>query len=304
MDGVLFSIIIATHNRAGLVARAIDSAFSQKWEGLQVIVVDDGSTDGTESMIRVTYPGVEYVRLDGNYGPGVARNHGISRASGTWALILDDDDMLAPHALQTIADNIASAPGIADYPVINFATSNGRIPEPHMVLSCLDYMQGRVVGDFLPVLQVRLFRDLGLVYPDSRVGGEHLLWWEVAERFGIPAWNVRVSEVSNDAPRRLTSVSSQLALAKEHALLQDQTLLLFKDLMATHSPAQLTQRLLGSATYWLLAGERKAARARLKETMHRGRVVFPLALYVVSLLPLGAVKYLFALYRTAMGQRL
>jgi glycosyltransferase involved in cell wall biosynthesis len=129
-----FTVIIATHNRADFVGRAIESVLQQGWPMLEIIVVDDCSSDKTSEVIPAMYPQVKYLRLGFNQGPGPARNRGLIEATQTWALILDDDDTLVPGALQAIAERIESFQELDKYPVLNFARDNGKISKPFLVV--------------------------------------------------------------------------------------------------------------------------------------------------------------------------
>lgn len=95
---MLVSVIIPSFNRCGLLPRAIDSVFSQQGVDLEVFVVDDGSTDGTECLIRDSYPEVNYIK-QGNAGVSAARNTAIKKAKGTWIALLDSDDEWLPNKL-------------------------------------------------------------------------------------------------------------------------------------------------------------------------------------------------------------
>ena len=73
------SVIIPTYNRAALIGRAVDSALTQVRAGDEVIVVDDGSTDGTEQVLATFGDRIAHVHLT-NGGAGKARNKGLERA--------------------------------------------------------------------------------------------------------------------------------------------------------------------------------------------------------------------------------
>jgi glycosyltransferase involved in cell wall biosynthesis len=92
------SVIIPTHNRAGLIGRALTSIFAQTFAPVEVIVVDDGSTDHTEALVRDRFPQVSYLRQP-QQGVSRARNLGIQRAQGEWLSFLDSDDEWLPHKL-------------------------------------------------------------------------------------------------------------------------------------------------------------------------------------------------------------
>lgn len=94
------SAVIPTYNRAHTVARAVDSALEQTFALHEVIVVDDGSRDGTAGVMarygdRSQSPPVRYLRQD-NAGPAAARNRGIREAAGDWIAFLDSDDRWLP----------------------------------------------------------------------------------------------------------------------------------------------------------------------------------------------------------------
>ena len=96
-DKALVSIIIPTYNRASIIRGALDSALRQTYPNKQIIVVDDGSTDDTESVIR-SYPEVEYVRRP-NGGQAAARSTGLEHAKGAYIATLDSDDSWEPDFL-------------------------------------------------------------------------------------------------------------------------------------------------------------------------------------------------------------
>jgi glycosyltransferase involved in cell wall biosynthesis len=102
MSDELVSIVIPTYNRADCVTRAVDSALRQTHGDVDVIVIDDGSKDATETLMRDTYarePRVRYVRQE-NRGVSAARNHGIRLVRGAYAALLDSDDVWEPFKLE------------------------------------------------------------------------------------------------------------------------------------------------------------------------------------------------------------
>jgi hypothetical protein len=90
---MLVSIIINNYNYGRYVAAAIDSALAQTWKPLEVIVVDDGSTDDSWAVIQRYGNRVHAIRQV-NGGQGAAYNAGFAAAKGEWVLFLDSDDML------------------------------------------------------------------------------------------------------------------------------------------------------------------------------------------------------------------
>jgi len=102
MSAALVSVIIPTYNRAHLVGRAIDSALAQTYPNVEIILVDDGSTDGTGDLIERRYarePRVSYLRQE-NKGVTGARNAGLRMARGSYIALLDSDDIWKPWKIE------------------------------------------------------------------------------------------------------------------------------------------------------------------------------------------------------------
>jgi glycosyltransferase involved in cell wall biosynthesis len=99
--GPVISVIVTTYQRRALVGGALASVFAQTVRDREVIVVDDGSTDGTGEFLR-TQP-VSVVSLPHSGNPGVARNAGLARANGELIAFLDSDDVWRPTALAELA---------------------------------------------------------------------------------------------------------------------------------------------------------------------------------------------------------
>jgi glycosyltransferase involved in cell wall biosynthesis len=93
------SIIIPTHNREAYLVEAIDSALAQTYPNTEIIVVDDGSTDGTRARVSAYGDRIKYV-FTANGGVAHARNVGMSVATGRYLTFLDSDDLLYPYAVE------------------------------------------------------------------------------------------------------------------------------------------------------------------------------------------------------------
>jgi glycosyltransferase involved in cell wall biosynthesis len=114
------SVIIPTYNRADLIIASLESVFTQTHPAAEVIVVDDGSKDETETVVRRRFPAVRYVQIK-NSGDCGARNAGVAVARAPWLAFLDSDDLWRPEKLALHARLCASQPDI-HFSFSNFAT--------------------------------------------------------------------------------------------------------------------------------------------------------------------------------------
>lgn len=103
------SVVIPTCDRMETLPRALDSVISQTFSDWELIVVDDGSTDGTDEMILRDYPAVRIHRQE-NAGVSSARNAGVALASGAWIAFLDSDDAWLPEKLELQLSGLAVEP--------------------------------------------------------------------------------------------------------------------------------------------------------------------------------------------------
>lgn len=98
MNLPLVSVVIPTYNRAALLCEAVDSVLQQTYRNIEVIVVDDGSTDDTRAVMEKYGDKVRYSRRP-NAGVNAARNLGFKQARGEYIALLDSDDLWAPYKL-------------------------------------------------------------------------------------------------------------------------------------------------------------------------------------------------------------
>jgi len=88
------SIVVPTRNRRDILRQALRSALAQSWPNIEIVVVDEASTDGTARMLAGEFGDLKVIRHNVPHGPGGARNAGIVVSDGDWVLFLDDDDLL------------------------------------------------------------------------------------------------------------------------------------------------------------------------------------------------------------------
>jgi len=104
----LISVIIPTYNRRDKVTYAVKSVLDQTYSNIEVIIIDDASTDNTEAEIKkIKDDRIRYIYLEKNHGAAGARNVGIKEANGTYIAFQDSDDIWEKEKLQMQIDKMA-----------------------------------------------------------------------------------------------------------------------------------------------------------------------------------------------------
>jgi glycosyltransferase involved in cell wall biosynthesis len=94
-------VIIPTHNRLKTLPGALQSVLNQTFQDLEILIVDDGSTDGTQDWLRALQdPRVFYICLEASHGAGAARNQGLRYVQNEWVAFQDSDDTWVPDKLE------------------------------------------------------------------------------------------------------------------------------------------------------------------------------------------------------------
>lgn len=112
----MISVVIPTHNRRERLARAIASVYAQTWPNIEIVVVDDASSDDTPAYLQdlaLSDPRVKVVRNKFSQGGGGARNCGIAEATGDYIAFLDDDDVWVPEKLDVQLSMLLAKPGVS-----------------------------------------------------------------------------------------------------------------------------------------------------------------------------------------------
>jgi len=138
---IKISVIIPTYNRGNLIRNSITSVLNQSYKNLEVIIVDDGSTDNTSSEInKIKDDRVRYIKLPENTGGSNARNIGIKNAVGKFISFQDSDDIFYPEKLEKQLKNIINKNSNLDFCKIrvNFNSSYYYfIPNPNQEKSII-----------------------------------------------------------------------------------------------------------------------------------------------------------------------
>lgn len=167
---IRFSVVIPTYNRKGYLLECLESVFAQSYAAHEVIVVDDGSTDGSMDAVEILGRGVQVIQQV-NGGPGAARNRGASVAGGDYLAFLDSDDLWFPWTLATFASLIEQH----DNPALLFGKLVDFVDQSELVSLAFQQPIGTVYPDFLSSHAKGYFCGAGMIVvkPDifKQVGG-------------------------------------------------------------------------------------------------------------------------------------
>lgn len=185
------SVIIPTYNRFLQLCCAVESVLKQTYEDVEIIVVDDGSTDQTPSAFPQRFPSVQYIRIEHSGLPSVARNTGVRLAKGAYVAFLDSDD-------RWVFEKLAQQVAVLDtHPNIGLACSNAFVVQGNSERSDKRYLAPEI-GSRKHVLRTLLHDNfvitstavvrravldrVGLFEetPALRVGEDYDLWLRIA----------------------------------------------------------------------------------------------------------------------------
>ncbi len=144
------SFVIAAYNAEDTIGDAIASALAQEGVALEVLVVDDCSTDGTRDLVsRHPDPRVRLISQAVNGGPAAARNAGFAAATGQWIAVLDADDTIHPQRLQTMITRARSADAQVVVDNIDVVPLDGGAPKPMFAREVLEKRPLMTLSEFI-----------------------------------------------------------------------------------------------------------------------------------------------------------
>lgn len=263
----IISIIIPAYNRMYEIRRAIDSCLNQSEKNIEVVVVDDASTDETLAIIsQYTDPRIKVLRHETNKGFCPARNTGALAASGEWILFLDSDDELLLDVLKKV---IARTKDVASdiYRIIfTLVYDDATVsPEPFLPDGCIvDFSEfirwyttltGKI--DFAQCIRAEAFNTVK--YPEGKAF-ESEFYYAFAKNFTSSFWQLPVILVHDDAMIRATSPDYAWVMsnAKDNAMSLKNILDNYEsDLKRLALPTYV--KYLRAAAQWnFIAGDKKA----------------------------------------------
>ena len=184
------SVIIPTYNRRHTLERAIDSVLSQTFKPFEIIIVDDGSEDGTSYWVQEAYPSIKYIYQPNN-GVSSARNKGIRSSRGSWIALLDSDDEWMPEKLEDQVIFINENPGSLFCHTNEIWIRNGvRVNQMKkhkkyggdIFKYCLDMCR---ISPSSSLIKKEVFEDVGLFDESLTVCEDYDLWLRITANYTI-----------------------------------------------------------------------------------------------------------------------
>lgn len=221
------SVILPTFNGQKYIAEAIESALTQTLAPHEIIVVNDGSTDGTEKIVQGYGSKVRYIYQE-NKGVAGAYNTGIAVASGNYIAFLEHDDVWAPekNASQVQCFEDGGQPGMVFSPVL--LVEEGK-PSKLNVVNLNDgegevnfaafFARNRVLNCSTVMMRKSVLEDVGGFLEDLPLSFDYDLWLRIAAKYRVVclskplvAYRIHSNNLSRDAHDLMASVSSLKAI--------------------------------------------------------------------------------------------
>ena len=186
----LISVIIPTYNRGGMLKEAIDSVLGQDYPHVELIVVDDGSSDATAELLKTYGQNLAVIRQK-NRGVSAARNAGIAAASGHYIAFLDSDDLWLPRKLTRQVQFFNHYPDALICQTEEIWMRNGRRVNPglrHRKLSGMIFEPSLhlcLVSPSAVMIRRSLFRAVGLFDESLPACEDYDLWLRVSCRYPV-----------------------------------------------------------------------------------------------------------------------
>lgn len=206
-----FSIIMPLYNKAPYVRKAVESVIGQTFVDWELIVVDNGSTDGSGEVVATCHdPRIKMLHLKDNIGPGAARNHGVAESTAAHICFLDADDWWEPTFLEEMAGLIERHPDAGIYGTGYYIVKNGK-----KRVAPIGIDEGFIEGEInyckvyaktlcMPLTSIsvciprRTFDEAGGFPLGITLGEDFLLWLRIAMKYKTILLNKPLSNYNQD----------------------------------------------------------------------------------------------------------
>ncbi len=203
-ENPLVSVIIPVHNREEYIGEAVESVLNQSYKNIELIIVDDGSTDNTGNIVKEYMEKDDRVRYiyQENQGSGAARNTGIKEAKGEYVAFLDSDDKYFPFAIEKMVYLFKQKPESVKLIYGDFITEiegsdekiYREIAEPReKPILFQQFLIGNPVLPTISIARRDVFDDIGLFDTKFKIAEDYDLWVRLILKYDIGKLNLPVS---------------------------------------------------------------------------------------------------------------
>ncbi len=220
---ISFSIVIPTYNRASFIVNTINSILTQTYQNFEIIIVDDGSIDNTEEVVKtIINEKIKYYKIN-NSERGAARNYGTLKSTGDYVTFLDSDDELLPHYFSNACESITkynNPPFLhLGYEIIN--------PDSSLLFHVNDLKNDEidflVKGNLLSCMGCFMRTDISrkfLFNEDRELAGSEdwELWFRVLSNLGIKTDNRISARMHNHSNRSVYAGAQEKKLVRRMEL--------------------------------------------------------------------------------------
>lgn len=234
----MFSVIIPVYNKCSYLEKAFSSVVSQTYRNFELILINDGSTDGSPGLVQQLISGYEsqfpaktFVLLhQTNQGVSVARNRGIAVASNPYIAFLDADDWWAPDYLSQMEKLISAFPGAGIYCSSYFKVKNSHFYRADIGVGSdfnkgmISYFQVYAATLWMPVwtgatiVKKTIVEEFEGFHPQLKIGEDFYLWSQIAARYPVVLLNLPLAFYNQDVEVENRAVGSRLYEINEHML--------------------------------------------------------------------------------------
>ena len=310
----MFTIVIPLYNKEKYIRRAIDSVLSQDFEDFELIVVNDGSTDGSVSQIKEVSDNRLKLIDQVNKGVGSARNTGISNANSNWIALLDADDVWATNHLSELKNIINKFPlsGMVStqHIIVNTNSINSvmTIDSQNSIIRSIDYFfettkKAGVVWSSAVAIRKDVFKNIG-GFSDEKMGEDLEYWARIALDYPV-AISEKVTSYYCKGTTGATESQDYTSFTKLKSLSDAspciRLLVSRADSNSTilKNPsviAYINHRLLSSVKGWLYIENILAAKNRAEFAIPQYSIAF-FTLYSIALTPKAILKKTINFYK-------
>lgn len=287
------SVVIPTYNSGAIAVEAVESVLAQTYQDLEIVVVDDGSTDNTEQAIRQFGDRVRYLKQE-NQGVSAARNTGIKHSRGEYIAFLDSDDLWAPDKLAEEVPWLDADPTLGlvycDWAVVSGADVLHASYLENLPASSGYVFDGLVQSGFIltsgVVVRRTCLEDVGDFDKALAIAQDYDLWLRISYR-----WKVQLVTKRLFTKRNLDgSLSSNLAKTAQERITLFQKILRKLPSMPPRSRRLVHRQM--ALNYWDVGYERfdglflrDARRNFFSSLLHEPTNVKSLAYFAATFLP-------------------